>query len=460
MKSLNQLPEIAVRRRYEIPKVILATLALLGLLALVGLGCYVGFWQLWAGYHHRQAHQAIARRDFEAAHAHLCLCLEIWLHSAETEFETARVARRAGRYAEAEKHLKICKELRWAPESVELEQVLLQAQRGHTQKYEDVMVDWINREHPDSVLILEAFSWGYIKNYELVHALQCLEIWLKKEPDNVQALIWRGDARERMRRMEDAAEDYSRAVELDPDNEQARRLLANYLIYSHQGTSAIEHFQWLRQRFPSDPGVLLGLARSMQEIGRPEEAGQLVDQLLEEDPRDAMALSEKGRLAMEEGKFTEAENWLRKAVALAPYEKETLFSFWQCLEKQQKFDEAKKWKARFDQVDIDLIRMTEVMMQIRQTPRDPNLRLQAGKLLIENAQDVEGLRWLDSALQQDPNHQPTRQYLAAYFEKRGDQRRAAYFRQTANVEGAGVSLQGNVSPLLQKSGRIDSPRMP
>jgi hypothetical protein len=141
---VNQLADGTDRRRFGLPRWALAALGVFGLLAIVSLGCYLGFWQLWASYHHRLALQAIARRDFEKAHNHLTLCLEVWHHSAETEFETARVARRGGLYAEAEKHLKICKELKWAPESIELEQVLLQAQRGNTRRYEEVMADWIN----------------------------------------------------------------------------------------------------------------------------------------------------------------------------------------------------------------------------------------------------------------------------------------------------------------------------
>jgi tetratricopeptide (TPR) repeat protein len=422
------------KRRIGVLKLALTVSGVLGLLAIVSLGCYLGFWQLWASYHHRLARQAIARRDFESAYDQLTLCLEVWHHSAEAEFETARVARRSGRYAEAEKHLKVCKELKWVPEGIELEQVLLQAQRGNTRKYEEIMVDWINREHPESVLILEAFIKGYMKNYEMVHVLECLEIWLKKEPDNVEALLRRGRAMEIMRRIDDAGEDYRRAVELEPKNEEARRLLAIYLVSNHQGTTAIRHFQWLRERFPSDPAVLLGLARAMHEVGKSEEAGRLVDQVLEENPLNALALSEKGRLALERGELIEAENWLRKAVSLAPFDKESLFSMWHCLKKQQKLDEATEWRARFDQIDVDSFKMTEVMMQIRQAPTDPNLRLEAGKLLIQNGQDVEGLRWLDSALRQDPNHQPTRKYLADYFEKHGDKQRGAYIHKASTPE--------------------------
>jgi tetratricopeptide (TPR) repeat protein len=375
---------------------------ILGLLASLGFVLYIAGCQIWGSFHYRAARQAIERRDFEEAHAHLALCLEIWPRSGETHFETARAARRAGRYADAERHLKICKELK--------------------------------RDHPDSVLILEALAQGYLKNYDLIRAIECLSLWLDKGPANVQALIWRGDAYERMRRLDVAIADYRQAVELDPDNEDARRLLGASLLSSHHAVDAVAHFEWLYARRPGDPAIILGLGRCKYEIGQSEEALRLLDLALEANPRDPQALGERGKLALQLGDVAKAESCLRKAADLAPYEEEIVFSLVSCLEQQDKAQEAKTWRARLTQIEADLDRMKEVMQKIRLAPQDPTLRLEAGKLLIQNGQDQEGLRWLDSALQQDSAHGPTRDFLAQYFEKRGDLRRARYYRRTANVE--------------------------
>lgn len=408
---------------------------ILGLLGSLGFVLYIAGWQIWGSYHYRAARQAIERRDFEEAHAHLALCLDIWPRSGETHFETARAARRAGRYAEAERHLKTCKELKWVPQATDLEYVLLQIQRGNLKTNEVIAEDWVKRDHPDSVLILEALAQGYLKNYDLIKAIQCLNLWLEKEPHTVQALIWRGDAYERMRRLDDAIADYRQAVELDPDNEDARRLLGASLLSSHHAVDAVAHFEWLYARRPGDPAIILGLGRCKYEIGQSEEALRLLDLALEANPRDPQALGERGKLALQLGDVAKAESCLRKAADLAPYEEEIVFSLVSCLEQQDKAQEAKTWRARLTQIEADLDRMKEVMQKIRLAPQDPMLRLEAGKLLIQNGQDQEGLRWLDSALQQDSAHGPTRDFLAQYFEKRGDLRRAKYYRRTANAEG-------------------------
>jgi Tfp pilus assembly protein PilF len=432
---VSQVAALRVRSQGYLIRLLTIFAALLILVVLLAFGALVAGWQIWASYHYRAAGQAIERRDFEEAHAHLALCLEIWPRSGETHFETARAARRAGRYADAERHLKICKELKWVPQATDLEYVLLQIQRGNLKTNEVIAVDWVKRDHPDSVLILEALAQGYLKNYDLIKAIQCLNLWLEKEPDTVQALIWRGDAFERMRRMDEAIEDYRRAAQIDPESDDARRLLGTFLVSSHHAADAAPHFEWLYERRPDDPAILLGLARCKHEMGQVEEALRLLDLLLGADPRNPQALAERGKLALQQGDRAEAEALLRKAADLAPYEQEIVFSFLLCLEQLGEVEEAKIWRARLDHIEADLDRMKDVMHQLRLAPQDPMLRLEAGKLLIQNGQDQEGLRWLDSALQQDPAHGATRDFLAQYFEKRGDLRRAKYYRRTANAEG-------------------------
>jgi Tfp pilus assembly protein PilF len=406
--------------------------------------------QIWASYHYRAAQEALAQHDFEKAQAHFALCLEVRPQSGETQFEAARAARRAGRYREAERYLKACKDLKWVPEATDLEYVLLDIQRGNLKTNELIAVDWVQRGHPDSVLILEALGQTYLQNYDLMRAIDCLTLLLTKDPGNVQALIWRGDAYERMRQKDNAIEDYRQAVNLDPENEEARRMLAMFLIGSHHAVEAIAHFEKLHERLPGDPGVALGLAQCKHELSQTEEARQLLDMVLAASPRDPRALAERGKLALNRGDYAEAESWLRKAAELAPFEQANIFNLVLCLEHQGKEEEAKKLRARLSQIEADLDRMKDVMTRLRASPKDPLLRLEAGKILIQNWQDQEGLRWLDSALQQDPSHQPTREFLAQYYERRGDVRRAKQYRRPQSRDQTANPVEGTLQRLTQQ----------
>jgi tetratricopeptide (TPR) repeat protein len=423
-------------REYPVPS--LLTLLCLGL---IGFGGAVAGRHLWAESHYRAAQQALDQWDFPQAQAHLARCLEVWPSSAETHLLAARTARRATVYDEAERHLKEYQRLSGVAEVLDLERALLRAQRGDLARVEGVLLSFVQQDHPDAVLILEALTRGYMKTYQLPRAYHCLKLWLKRQPDEVQALLWRAEVLERQSSFQGAMADYRRVIELDPDRDEARLHFAGMLLQAHQPEDALEHFQYLHRRQPENSEVLLGLARCQHLLGRPDDARMLLDTVLNDLPSDAGALSERGRLALEMGQIVEAEDWLRKSLALAPYDRETTYSLYLCLQQRRKVQEAKQYLDKLDDIGATLGHLRELTRRIGATPHDPALRHEAGVIFLRSGQTTEGLRWLQSALQEDPHHGPTHQVLAEHYEQIGDSARAAWHRRQAlpgQVEVAGV----------------------
>jgi predicted Zn-dependent protease len=70
-------------------------------------------------------------------------------------------------------------------------------------------------------------------------------------------------------------------------------------------------------------------------------------------------------------------------------------------------------------------------------PHDPALRSEAGAILMRNGLKQDGLRWLFSALQTDPEHAATHALLADYFEKeaKDPQRAQAHRRMAGQAQG-------------------------
>jgi tetratricopeptide (TPR) repeat protein len=412
------------------------SLLVLALLALIGIGGYITALYTWAQYNYWAAQRALERRDFTQARDRLERCLQVWPTSAATHFLAARAARRAGAYDDAERHLNACRQWNGVPEALELERALLRAQRGELPRVEGYLLHCVQKEHPDVLLILEALTRGYMKTYQLGQAIECLNGWLERQPDDVQALTWRGYAQDLVRRFDEALTDYRRAVELDPAAEEARLRLAELLLHSHQAQEALAHFEHLRHRRADSPVVLLGLARCRRELGQAEEARQLLETLLAKDPRDYLALTERGKLALEAGETVAAEAWLRQALAVSPAERETTYLLLQCLNRLGKKKEAEECQARLGEIDKDFKRIVEVTREILRSPDNPALRCEAGTILLRNGQPKEGLRWLDSALQQDPRHPETHRTLADYYARAGQPDVAAQHRRLA--------LQGRV----------------
>jgi Flp pilus assembly protein TadD len=58
-----------------------------------------------------------------------------------------------------------------------------------------------------------------------------------------------------------------------------------------------------------------------------------------------------------------------------------------------------------------------------------------GELFLRNGREQDGLRWLRSALREQPDHGPTRQALAAYYERKGQTDRANIQRSQGPFPG-------------------------
>jgi Tfp pilus assembly protein PilF len=386
----------------------LAGLVLLLLIG-TGLACHA-----WAHVHYRAAQSALARRDPADAQLHLARCLQVWFLSADTYLLAARTARRAGNFDDVEGYLRNCRALGGSPEAIDVEYQLLSVQQGDLARVERSLVSLLNQGHPDTPLIAEVLTPAFLQTFQLDNAAECVRRWLEREPERIEAWLYRAKVYEYRHNSAEIVTSYRRLVELDPENDQARLLLAGQLIHQHRPQEALEQFQYVRPRLGDTPRVLGGIACCQRELNHPEEARQLLDRVLAEEPHNSLALGERGRLAFQFESAAEAEKWLRRALVEQPAERDLLYSLAQCLQQLGKRQEAERVQAQLQKIEADLARLSELTRKIASRPHDADLRCEAGQIMLRNGQETEGLRWLASALQEDPSHAATLQALADY----------------------------------------------
>jgi predicted Zn-dependent protease len=379
----------------------------------------------------REGRAALERDDLATARARLAACLETRPESAEAHFLAARAARRAGDLSDAQRSLRAAEKYGWIPEAIDLERALIAARSGNLANVEKYLVACVEKDHPDTVQILEVLAPLYIQDFRLTEAQVYLQEWVKRKPDAVQAWTWLGDVDERLQRTKDAAVAYAEAAQRAPDDADARLRLARVLVELRRGSEALPHFEKLFREKPDDAGVRLGLARCRIELGDLDAARCLLDDLLADQPQDADALTERGRLELEAGHAAEAEPWLRRAVGLRPYESSFLYTLLRCLKQRGKDAEASGVQERLDRCEADLKRLREVTRAVASSPHDADLRYEAGVLFLQNSQEREGVRWLESALRENPRHAATHQKLAEYYERTGQKERAEQHRALA-----------------------------
>jgi predicted Zn-dependent protease len=388
------------------------------LLALAAAGLTLAGAQAWAWYHFRAARTALERYHNPEAVRHLRDCLRVWPEDTDVLLLTARAARRARAYPEAERCLAKYQQARGLDEAGSFEQLLLSAECDVDQ-VADVCRRHVEQDHPGAPLILEALTRGYLQQYRLGEARFCLDRWLEREPDNPQALCLKGQFHLDYERAPDrAVTSYRRAVELDPEHEEARLGLAIVLLESKSFAEAVGHLEHLRRCWPDNLRVQVGLAQCRYSLGEQGEAVRLVDEVLDRQPDYAPALALRGQIVLEGEQYAEAEALLRQAVARAAGDHQARYNLVLCLHRNGKEDEARRHEEQLQQWEDGLKRFNEIVTQeMPKRPHDPDLHCTLGQLLLRSGHREEGLRWLHNALRLDPQHAGARQALAEYYQR-------------------------------------------
>ncbi len=369
--------------------------------------------QLSAWQHFRAARLDLERYHTRAAIGHLQVCLRQWPGDPDVLLMAARASRRARSYDEAERCLEKYQQARGLDEAGSFEQLLLSTERTLDAHLDARCRRLVEQDHPDTPLLLEALARGYLRQYRLVEARKCLDLWLERQPDNTQALTLLGQFHlDYERAPQWAVERYRQALDLDPDHEEARLGLAVTLLESKDFAGASVHLEHLSQVQPDNLRVQVGLAECRYAVDGPAEAIRLLDDLLGQHPDLAPALALRGRIALEMGEEALAEKWLRRAVARAPNDYQARYNLILCLHRNRQTAEARRHEQWIEQRKKDVSRFHDIVTrELSARPNDPALHCTLGELLLRAGHAEEGLRWLQSALRLDPQHAAARQAL-------------------------------------------------
>jgi tetratricopeptide (TPR) repeat protein len=383
-------------------------------LVVLAVGGYAGWSVAAAERRFRAATAAADRRELSEARRLFDDALRADPASGRLLFAAARAARRDGDPPAARVLLAHAAKAGWPAEAVDWEKRLLAAQEGGFVGLEPVLRQRLDEtpDHPEADLVREVLVPGYLARFDMSRAYRVLLDWVRLRPADVRPRLWLFDVARKLLLPQLALEQARAAAELAPTNPAARGAAGDILIENHQPTEAKPHFDWLLSHNPDDPVARLGLARCLRELGRTEDAAAELDTLLAARPTDPRALAERGYCDLALDHPADAVGRLTKAAELAPFETDLLHNLSVALELTGKPAEAAAVRDRRARAEADLLELKEVTKKIAADPHNPDLRYQAGTLMLRNGQPVEGVRWLESALAENPNHAPTKQALA------------------------------------------------
>jgi predicted Zn-dependent protease len=403
----------------------------LTVLGMAGFGAWVALRQFRIEGLRREALSDIEHHDLASGLARLEAYLQERSSDPEATFLAARTARRTGDLKKADHLLREAERLGWVENALLLERSLLRVHHGGLRSEEGYLRACVERGHPDGVLILEVLAPAYVRSFDVPAASEALDKWMQLEPSNPMPRVMKAEVLMRLRKRQEVVDLLREAVQLAPDDADIRARYAEALLDSKRPEEAWGHYEWLIRYRGNDRAIRLGVARCKVALGEVDEGRRLLDALLHERLNDPEVLHERGRLELDTGDAATAEEWLRQAVKAAPYDLALSYSMARCLERLGKREEAQKFEERGKRGDEDIRRLAQIMQEVAARPRDPAPRFEAAQILMRNGQEQRAVDWLRTALQVAPDHAPTHQALAEYYERVKDTRLAELHRRLA-----------------------------
>src|SRR5262249_29275689 len=209
----------------------------------------------------------------------------------------------------------------------------------------------------------------------------------------------RGLVLEYMGLRQEAAGAFRRALEIDPEHDEARLHMATQLIELLRGGETIPHFEYLQTRRPENLRVPILIAQCKDQIGQHAEAEAILDDVLARNPDFAPALSERSKIALRDGQTRQAEQWLRRASRVEPSDYSIHYMLYQCLVQNGKAQEAEDIQKRLKQIEDDISHLRDIISyKMQESPRDVALHYEAGMVALRSGSYKEALRWFKSAL--------------------------------------------------------------
>jgi predicted Zn-dependent protease len=231
-------------------------------------------------------------------------------------------------------------------------------------------------------------------------------------------------------------------VQLDPEQDEARSHMGALLVQLSKGEEALPHLEYLYQLQPDTPIIAVQLAKCRYQLGQPAAAEATLKDLLARWPDYPPALTELGRLAQQAGRFGEAEELLRKAARLQPGDQPTQYLYSQLLMQSGKTAEAKEVDKNLKQIEADVVRMEELLNgKLENSPHDPGLLFETGMIAIRAGVVDDGVRWLESALKEDPKYAPAHKSLAIIYRQSGDLARSSRHLELARQAEAASQIK-------------------
>lgn len=413
-------------------------------LLLAAVAAAVGWRSLYVTWQLRSARQQLSMGSLQQAEAARQLLLETErLHEPdrpELLFLLGRASRRTGQFDDSLQYLNRAEAAGWDSAQIQQQRLLAAAQRGRIDPDDPALKQLLLENASDDLAyeVYEALAKGYLFSYRFGDAVHCLNFWTEWCPQATDPRMWRAGIWEQTERWPEAADEYRGVLKIDPNHLDARLALAGSLLGQlNKVEEARQEFETCLQQAPDNVTAVLGLASCERRLADPERAEARIRELLQQELTDqqrANVQTELGQILIDRGALPEAVQVLTEVTEADPLNSTALYALGTALSGSGQREQAMECFEKSKALTQQFGRLTNITSELANHPEKADLRWEAGRILMDQGLHVEGAAWMATALVYEPDHQPTHESLAWYYENiKHDQKLARHHRSKADA---------------------------
>ena len=354
--------------------------------------------------------------------------------SADARYYAAWLALVDEQPKEAFEAIEQASRLGYDPARLGLLKAIYQARGGQVNQAEPVLREAFEQNREPMTEVARELARIYLTTYRLPYAAVAVERCRTLTPEDPQPYLWSNEIVTRSYGDPSILiRNYRAALERDPSLDAARRGLAQQLSKERRFDEADQEYRELLRRNPKDASALVGIGRNAFHQGDLDGAVKEFEAALEVDPRHLDALKELAQADLRLGRFDRACRRFELIIQAEPYDHVIHSSYSRALELSGDAARARSEAELSARLRKESDRMAQLQYNLLQNPNDLASRFEVARWLLEHGKADEGLRWTREILRTRPDHLPTHQVLADYYEKHGDPGLANYHRLRASA---------------------------